>query len=1009
MSKPALPPGFSWRGLRLFQAQQTLVENLNVPLRLLRRDALERLKGVLDSEAYSLLLQYVSMHPPEDILVEDVPPRLLESLCPKIKKDKEGKAEEEEKKRLLRRVSSAIWATERSAPNPFYDELKELIPGLRARVRLHLLRNLRSLNQPASGSVDPLAVRLPASLISMMLPVPRRGSEAPIPEVLVVGPSRLLPEANSPMYPTRFLKAENEVRELVSRRTRSTHEDQTNLLVLSSAYFSYSEGDLRHKAEAASRVLSRVNEIEDRYGESLNELSSAEWTKAVHFIFFWLSRRSLPLLDRATGPRQSFEVVGRISSTRRPGDPVWVIRLSGTRDENVKLHHEKLDFSLKEVEDQLPHERLSFCLDLQRQTETEEIFTYFYHRSLEDGHATRAWNEYMLFDRLRHRLQHLRVDDLIERQQAFTEIAREIVGADTAAYLDFHSLSDHLSVEKVSVAPWIEHTHVDKFKDWLRNAAKDPDERGRSSIYRCLDTRCYQSKLIVTPESHPFAVAWKEEFVHVPEDHKFWEIDPRDIIVVPVQFHDRMLGVLYLAAGTPNRFRYYDRIRLLSFVRMFEAEIFEAKLLRALRQMNEDLGSALRGNLTQKQFCDRLMQELGELLAVSGAVLWWRSATNPLFFEVLGFAGRELGGGRIIKHGLEEAVRSFPQQKITPDEPIPVLYQLTGKGLRFTEGSDWPLRETLGILLSDLEGRKTMGFITLHDSKPITDTDVLTEELRLVRDELAQNLMSLMEQHERLRATRDLIGHDVSSALKHIDGIRERLVSFQSMLPHDRQDGFGLRLQDLDRNVRRAQLLLDALTKESIQLQMIKSGANDTFSVLYQLLNEKLLSVVSLQEPINSALHGRSKDLRKRRIDLRIGGAYPPSMWVQPHAVEEVVGNLVDNVVKYGAPNRPLVIEYSEDSLEYFVQFDSWGYPLRRELQERPGSVLEMGVRGVEDRIARATPGTGRGLYSAREVAKVWDGKLSLKYIHEEPWARYVFTLSFPRWLSQRQNPWLPR
>jgi len=1020
---PSQPEGFQAQDFRLFLAQQTLSENLNIPMRILRHDAFERLESVVPPTIYS---EIRSLRDQDfeggDPFEEEIPPHIERALSPSREKNWEKFVQ----------VSEVFWITPRSAPNPLYDEIKNSLPRLQALLRLNILRVLRRLRS-ASEPVDAHELLdLPAGLVGLFqfLHTPCGGESHPA--VLVIGPSRRLPEVSvtkkgedggGDISPNRYVGHEKQLRRVMAQidglkpGQPLSIEDKTNLLVLSTAYFINSDRDLHFKAATAKAVLRRAMELEAAHPDIVGTLSTSEWSRAIQLIFFWQSKRTYPVLEHAIRSAQPgrfgqifqssvyFTVEQCLSSSDAEPECRRAIRLTGEIVHGDLTSPEQWKVSFCEPRQVRAPDEFDIWLDQDPQLsdEEKESLTYMFRRSVEDSLSNRAWQEYLFFDRLRHTLQHKEFDDVTSREQLLTRRAQRLVMGDVAAYFDFESLKDQLRTASVHRAQWVQRNDLPALDQWLKEVAGNLQDRRQSMIYRCADSQCFQGRFEVEEDSRPFATQFVDNPRHLSVDRKVWGLEPNDLMAVPVQFHDRLLGVLYLVAGTPNRFRYYDRIRLLSFVRMFEVELFEAKLLGALREMNEKLGEALRRSGAQGDFCDELMRKLGDLLAASAAVLWWRSPVEANRFQVLGYAGSKIEN--VIKHEAEVKEGDLPLKDIWDESRNIRLttYGVYGQHLKSIKNLPWA--HFTCILLPDLSGQRVQGVITLHCPSRFTVSPFLADELRFIRSELRQNLIQYMEHQERVRSVEDVVGHEIQSALKHIDNIRRRLQPFRGDLSPEIVRDFDLRLEDLDRNVQRARLLSDWLTMDSIQWKGLHKEEAGIFSH-YRLLVQHLTAPLAVHDVLLAALHGRAADLKKKAISWVVAGSRLPPFWIDHGALEQVLNNLVDNLVKYGARNHNAIVGYERDSLEYFLKLTTRGQPLREDLRATPSVIFKPRQRGVSDEIAATVEGSGQGLYTARELARQWGGELSVEYEHGHPWATYTFVVSFPRWLQSEHNPW---
>lgn len=983
-----------WQILRLFQVQQLLSENLNVPLRILRGDALESLESLsprFGKVEEALLKPSDESNPFGENLDADV----LAALSPK---DPVARS----------RVSLAIWRTPRSAPNPLYEELKGSTPSLQALIRLNILRKFFSLGGSAEGKERFEALELPAGLVGLLIPLREKDKNG---DVLIVGPCRLLAsdEETKPPGgdPLRVVKMESKVQQIVSqvealRAKPFTPEDKTNFIVLGTAYFAVSKEHMWLKGITAKRVFAKCHKLIHDTPEIVRTMATANWNRAAQRVFFWQSERSIALLQSYVSPPRcpaashlpDFLARCHLHEGKAPGEATFLLEVQGSITAANEGKLEQLEFRLSQAQVDASEGRFGvyvggMALDKQAQEKLE----YFYHRSVEDRASNRAWQDYLAFDRLRHELQNLKVDAFAERAELFTRRARSVVTADVAAFFEYDSLSDSLSLGCSRTGPWIEKADEQHLRKWLQEIAQDSERRSQSMLYRAIDTLCYQSRLIVQQESRPFAVGLVKDLELIPVDREIWGIEPADVIVVPIQFHERLIGALYLVSATADRFTYADRVRLLTFVKMFEAELFKAKLFQAIGRMNEYLEKALSSAMPQEEFFGSLMEEVAKLLAVQCSILWWRKETGSQAFQVLGHKGQV---PPLLNVRLEEKELKFLQA-----DQNPVAIPLT-KGSMPGPLKEIPQPHCSVIPLRGGRHGNLVGLVSVHGKMPLKVGEVLGHELAFILGELAKNVGEFMEHHARLGSFREISAHGVQSALMHLDNIKVRLQRYGKRLSPQEQGEYDLQLADMKRAIGRARFLLDWLTSESVQEKVTDE---DPLGPLKYLKNS-LAQRISVHEVVKTSFHGRANDLSKRGVHFHFEGPHLPSLWLDKGEVELVFTNLVDNIVKYAAPHQEISIDYSTAGMKYCVAVVSKGTPLREELREVPDRIFEERMRGAAEEIAARTGGKGQGLFASRRLAQLWQGDLRLQYQHQDIEATYRFFVDFPKWLAAETNPW---
>lgn len=107
-------------------------------------------------------------------------------------------------------------------------------------------------------------------------------------------------------------------------------------------------------------------------------------------------------------------------------------------------------------------------------------------------------------------------------------------------------------------------------------------------------------------------------------------------------------------------------------------------------------------------------------------------------------------------------------------------------------------------------------------------------------------------------------------------------------------------------------------------------------------------------------------------IDCRLQAVFVPG---DPALLRSIVGNLVDNAVKYGRDGGFVRITLSSDRHEAVLEVNDDGRGIPREQQER---VFDRFFRGGGE-LTRNVPGTGLGLAIVKRAVQIHGGRISLR------------------------------
>ena len=234
--------------------------------------------------------------------------------------------------------------------------------------------------------------------------------------------------------------------------------------------------------------------------------------------------------------------------------------------------------------------------------------------------------------------------------------------------------------------------------------------------------------------------------------------------------------------------------------------------------------------------------------------------------------------------------------------------------------------------------------------------DEATAELRaaVVRltelDELKSQFLSIAS-HE-LRTPITAVSGFAQLALR---GVRERLGKRG-------EDAQSAELQRLTRQltiIHDQSAKLGRLVRELLDVSRIQSGRL-----------EFEMSPIDLAEVARAVVEQSQMTAPERRIDVRIEG--PVRIMGDRDHIEQVIGNLVDNAVKYSPEGGPIVVRLWPDGNDVRVMVEDHGIGIPR---EQLTQIFDLFFR-TREAEARRTPGLGLGLYITRGIVERHGGRI---------------------------------
>ncbi|CAB3777889.1 Adaptive-response sensory-kinase SasA [Paraburkholderia ultramafica] len=214
-----------------------------------------------------------------------------------------------------------------------------------------------------------------------------------------------------------------------------------------------------------------------------------------------------------------------------------------------------------------------------------------------------------------------------------------------------------------------------------------------------------------------------------------------------------------------------------------------------------------------------------------------------------------------------------------------------------------------------------------------------------------------------------MLGHDMRNPLQAIQVTASYLAALNA---GDRVSGAAARLI---RSGARMQALLDDITdfnrtKLGLGIKITPTSVN-----LANVLDDELDEL--------RAIHP------DRQIELRVSGD-SQGVWDGPR-LQQLLGNLVTNAIKYGAQDTPVCVTVTGDVTHVRIEVSNCGPAIEASMLERMFDPLMRGSvhEGTDDRAGNL----GLGLYIASEIAKAHHGAIEVRSNDVET----LFSVSLPR------------
>jgi two-component system phosphate regulon sensor histidine kinase PhoR len=213
--------------------------------------------------------------------------------------------------------------------------------------------------------------------------------------------------------------------------------------------------------------------------------------------------------------------------------------------------------------------------------------------------------------------------------------------------------------------------------------------------------------------------------------------------------------------------------------------------------------------------------------------------------------------------------------------------------------------------------------------------------------------------------------HELRTPLTAIRGFAETLLGSGELSEADRR----AYLEIIDRHARRLGALVDDLLELS-RIEGLEAG-----------LEPVALDVDRMVEDFVRDWGDRFAK-QELRVSVQADASVPA--WADPHAVDRILTNLVDNAVKYTPPGGSLALAVGADARRVRVAVTDSGIGIpQRDLSR----IFERFYR-VDKARSRALGGTGLGLAIVRHLVEKLGGRVS---VESEPGRGSTFAFTLPR------------
>jgi len=244
-------------------------------------------------------------------------------------------------------------------------------------------------------------------------------------------------------------------------------------------------------------------------------------------------------------------------------------------------------------------------------------------------------------------------------------------------------------------------------------------------------------------------------------------------------------------------------------------------------------------------------------------------------------------------------------------------------------------------------------------------------ESRQSQERLKHYSAELEETNKELKSFASIVAHDFRTPMVNLKGFSQELGHSLAELKRIFQDETGNLSQE-------ARAHLEPLLEEEVPdaLRFIESSVDRLDRMVNVLLSlaregrrEMIYKQVDTGELVASLLHSFDHQLDQKGIQVEVGSL--PSIEIDQSALEQIIGNLVDNAIKYLEPGRPgkIAVTCSDNGDEYLFTVRDNGRGIAAEDQEKVFEIFRRAGR-------QDVPGEGMGLAYVRTLVRRMGGRI---------------------------------
>jgi two-component system cell cycle sensor histidine kinase PleC len=247
----------------------------------------------------------------------------------------------------------------------------------------------------------------------------------------------------------------------------------------------------------------------------------------------------------------------------------------------------------------------------------------------------------------------------------------------------------------------------------------------------------------------------------------------------------------------------------------------------------------------------------------------------------------------------------------------------------------------------------------------VTDLKASRQKLEAQAQQLADLAERYLEQKAAAESANRAKSEFLANMSHELRTPLNAIIGFSEIMENGLFGNLGCdRYVDYVRDIRSSGGYLLGVINDILDMSRIESG---------KMRLEK--SEITIGLVIDEAVKQRQDEIDRKQIALRIEGPRSLQLEADPHALYQILGNLLDNAVKFTPDQGQVAIRLRQVPGALNIYIEDTGIGIPKEKLDRIGRPFEQ----VEGDLIRSYKGSGLGLAIARSLTELHGGSLRLR------------------------------